>query len=121
MYAHINGVDLFFDIEGGGYMPDGLTVSEKPTLVLLHGGPGFDHSYFKPWLLPLTEQANWCSSTTAATGAPAGSTSRPTPSSRWPMTSRRCGTTWVWARSWSSATRSAGWSRRSTRCDTRNR
>lgn len=57
MYAHVNGVDLFFDVEGGGYVPDGLVVTEKPTLVLLHGGPGCDHSYFKPWLLPLTEQA----------------------------------------------------------------
>jgi proline iminopeptidase len=57
MYAHVNGVGLFFDIEGGGYVPDGLTVTKKPTLVLLHGGPGFDHSYFKPWLLPLTGQA----------------------------------------------------------------
>lgn len=56
MYAHVNGVDLFFDIEGGGYVPDGPTVVEKPTLVLLHGGPGCDHSYFKPWLLPLTDQ-----------------------------------------------------------------
>lgn len=56
MYAHVNGVDLFFDIEGGGYVPDGPTVVAKPTLVLLHGGPGCDHSYFKPWLLPLTDQ-----------------------------------------------------------------
>lgn len=56
MYAHVNGVDLFFDIEGGGYVPEGPTVVEKPTLVLLHGGPGCDHSYFKPWLLPLTDQ-----------------------------------------------------------------
>lgn len=56
MFAHVNGVDLFFDIEGGGYVPEGPTVVEKPTLVLLHGGPGCDHSYFKPWLLPLTDQ-----------------------------------------------------------------
>lgn len=56
MYAHVNGVDLFFDIEGGGNVPDGPIVRDKPTLVLLHGGPGCDHSYFKPWLLPLVDQ-----------------------------------------------------------------
>ncbi len=56
MYAHVNGVDLFFDVEGGGYVPAGPTVVEKPTLVLLHGGPGCDHTYFKPWLTPLSEQ-----------------------------------------------------------------
>lgn len=56
MYAHVNGVELFFDVEGGGYVPDGPAVKEKPTLFLLHGGPGCDHSYFKPWLTPLAEQ-----------------------------------------------------------------
>ncbi len=57
MYAHVNGVDLFFDIEGSAYVADGPNMREKPTLVLLHGGPGCDHSYFKPWLLPLADQA----------------------------------------------------------------
>ena len=42
------GVRLFVDVEGPGLVPDGATLREKPTLVLLHGGPGFDHSGFKP-------------------------------------------------------------------------
>ena len=41
------GVRLFVDIEGAGLVPDGATMREKPTL-LLHGGPGYDHSGFKP-------------------------------------------------------------------------
>lgn len=43
-----DGFRLFFDVEGAKYVErDGVMV-EKPTLVLLHGGPGFDHSAFKP-------------------------------------------------------------------------
>lgn len=42
------GVRLFVDIEGAGLVPDGPAMRAKPTLVLLHGGPGFDHTAFKP-------------------------------------------------------------------------
>lgn len=42
------GVQLFVDIEGPGLVPDGPLMREKPTLVLMHGGPGYDHSSFKP-------------------------------------------------------------------------
>jgi proline iminopeptidase len=42
------GVRLFVDIEGCGLVPDGPRMREKPTLILLHGGPGYDHSGFKP-------------------------------------------------------------------------
>jgi proline iminopeptidase len=41
-------VRLFVDIEGSGLVPDGPRMREKPTLLLLHGGPGFDHCGFKP-------------------------------------------------------------------------
>ncbi len=44
-----NGVRLYFDVDGPGLVPDGATMRQKPTMVLLHGGPGFDHSLFKPW------------------------------------------------------------------------
>jgi proline iminopeptidase len=40
---------LYFDVEGVGLEPDGPAMREKPVLLLLHGGPGFDHSLFKPW------------------------------------------------------------------------
>lgn len=42
------GVRLFVDVEGPAFVPDGPRLREKPTLVLLHGGPGYDHSGFKP-------------------------------------------------------------------------
>ncbi len=48
MYAQVNGARLYFDVEGAGLVPDGPRMREKPTLVLLHGGPGFDHSSYKP-------------------------------------------------------------------------
>ena len=44
----VNGVRLFFDVEGASLVPDGPALREKPTLVLLHGGPGLDHSIYKP-------------------------------------------------------------------------
>ncbi|GAC1380742.1 MAG: hypothetical protein NVSMB4_09540 [Acidimicrobiales bacterium] len=40
---------MYFDVEGAGLVPDGPVMRAKPTLLLLHGGPGFDHSAFKPW------------------------------------------------------------------------
>jgi proline iminopeptidase len=43
------GVRLFVDIEGPGQVPDGRVLREKPTLVLIHGGPGFDHTGFRPF------------------------------------------------------------------------
>jgi proline iminopeptidase len=55
MYAHVNGVDLFFDVEGAGYVTDGTAYRERPVMLVLHGGPGCDHTYFRPWLHPLAE------------------------------------------------------------------
>ena len=48
MQVLVNGVRLFFDVEGAKLVPDGPVMREKPTLLLLHGGPGFDHSIYKP-------------------------------------------------------------------------
>jgi proline iminopeptidase len=44
----VRDTELFFDVEGAKLVPDGPALREKPTLLLLHGGPGFDHSSFKP-------------------------------------------------------------------------
>lgn len=48
MHVLVNGVRLFFDVEGAKLVPNGPVMQEKPTLLLLHGGPGFDHSIYKP-------------------------------------------------------------------------
>lgn len=42
------GVRLFVDVQGPQFVPDGPRLRERPTLLLLHGGPGYDHSGFKP-------------------------------------------------------------------------
>ena len=57
MYTTINGVRLYFDIEGAGRVPDGNRMRDKPTLVLLHGGPGADHTLYKPQFSALAEIA----------------------------------------------------------------
>jgi proline iminopeptidase len=49
MHVVVNGTRLWFDVDGSALVPDGAGMRERPTVVLLHGGPGsFDHSYFKP-------------------------------------------------------------------------
>jgi proline iminopeptidase len=48
MRIEVNGVRIFFDVEGAKLVPDGPVMREKPTLILLHGGPGMDHASFKP-------------------------------------------------------------------------
>lgn len=48
MHVSVNGVRLFFDVEGAKFVPDGPIMREKPTLLMLHGGPGADHSIYKP-------------------------------------------------------------------------
>ena len=48
MHVLVNGVRLFFDVEGAKLVLDGPVMREKPTLLLLHGGPGFDHSIYRP-------------------------------------------------------------------------
>ena len=50
-------VRLFVDIEGPGLVPDGAAMRAKPTLILLHGGPGYDHSGFKPIFSQLADVA----------------------------------------------------------------
>lgn len=57
MYVTVNGVRLHFDVEGAKLVPDGPKMRERPTVVLLHGGPGFDHSGFKPRWSALTDIA----------------------------------------------------------------
>lgn len=44
----VNGTELYFDVEGAALVPDGSAMRERPAVLLLHGGPGFDHAYFKP-------------------------------------------------------------------------
>ena len=58
MQLEVNGTRLWFDVDGPALVPDGSTMRERPTVVLVHGGPGgFDHTYFKPDFTALTPHA----------------------------------------------------------------
>lgn len=47
MRVSVGNVRLFVDVDGASLVPDGETMRERPVLLMLHGGPGFDHTPFK--------------------------------------------------------------------------
>jgi pimeloyl-ACP methyl ester carboxylesterase len=58
MQVDVNGTRLWFDADGPVLVPHGSEMLQRPTVVLVHGGPGvYDHSYFKPDFGSLTEHA----------------------------------------------------------------
>ena len=56
MRARTRDTEIYFDIEGMGLAPEGRRMREKPVAFVLHGGPGGDHSSYKPGLTPLAEK-----------------------------------------------------------------
>ncbi|MBW4468909.1 MAG: alpha/beta hydrolase [Stenomitos rutilans HA7619-LM2] len=56
MRAKLRDTEIYFDIEGAGLVPDGKRMREKPVAFLIHGGPGADHTSFKPTLSPLSQK-----------------------------------------------------------------
>jgi proline iminopeptidase len=44
VYADVNGTKLYYSIIGDG-----------PPIMFMHGGLGFDHIYFRPWVDPLAD------------------------------------------------------------------
>jgi proline iminopeptidase len=44
MFVRLDGQAIFFDVVGSKLAADGPRLREKPTLLVLHGGPGFDHT-----------------------------------------------------------------------------
>ncbi len=58
MHVDVNGTRLWFDVDGAALVPWGSTMVPRPTVVLVHGGPGtYDHSYLKPDFASLTRIA----------------------------------------------------------------
>jgi len=49
MQVEVNGAPIFFDVVGARLSPEGDRMVERPTLIVLHGGPGFDHASLRPW------------------------------------------------------------------------
>lgn len=57
MRVAVGDTHLYFDVEGMGLVPDGPVMRERPVVVCLHGGPGFDHTMVKSSLAPLADVA----------------------------------------------------------------
>src|SRR5258708_5927553 len=49
MQIDVNGARIFFDTVGSGLAIDGERMVRKPTLIVMHGGPGFDHTTLRPY------------------------------------------------------------------------
>ena len=45
MYARVNGTRLYYEVRGQGI-----------PMMMMHGGPGLDHTYFLPWFDPVCAQ-----------------------------------------------------------------
>ena len=56
MFAKIRDTEIYFDVEGSGLVPDRAQMREKPVAFLIHGGPGADHSSYKPTFSPLSRK-----------------------------------------------------------------
>jgi proline iminopeptidase len=54
MFAAVRNTRIYFDVEGQGLVPEGSAMRERPVAMVIHGGPGGDHSGFKPSFTPLT-------------------------------------------------------------------
>jgi pimeloyl-ACP methyl ester carboxylesterase len=57
MRVSVGDCRLYVDVDGLGLVPDGPVMRERPTVVLLHGGPGADHTRLKPTFEVLTDVA----------------------------------------------------------------
>ena len=49
MFIDVGSARLFFDVVGESLHAAGPIMEERPTMILLHGGPGYDHSTLRPY------------------------------------------------------------------------
>ena len=49
MYIDVGSARLFFDVVGESLNAATSDMTQRPTLILLHGGPGYDHSTLRPY------------------------------------------------------------------------
>jgi proline iminopeptidase len=52
MRVEVNGARLFFDVQGAQLRPEGPWLAKHPTVVILHTGPGSDHTAYKEHIGP---------------------------------------------------------------------
>jgi len=55
MRAKIRDTEIYFDIEGAALVPDGEKMREKLIAFVIHGGPGTDHTSYKPTFSRLSQ------------------------------------------------------------------
>ena len=56
MFANLPDTQIYFDIEGAGLVSYGNQMREKPIAFLIHGGPGADHTSYKPTFSALSDK-----------------------------------------------------------------
>jgi proline iminopeptidase len=49
MFIELGDARILFDTMGPKLAIDGERMAERPTLIVMHGGPGFDHSSMRPY------------------------------------------------------------------------
>jgi proline iminopeptidase len=49
MFIDLGDAEIFFDTVGSKLAIDGERMTERSTLIVMHGGPGFDHSSMRPY------------------------------------------------------------------------
>lgn len=49
MFVDVGSARLFFDVVGEGLNGESPDMAQRPTMILLHGGPGYDHSTLRPY------------------------------------------------------------------------
>jgi proline iminopeptidase len=57
MKIRVNGTELYVDIDGSQLRLEEGRLVERPTILALHGGPGFDQGYLRPGLGLLRDDA----------------------------------------------------------------
>ena len=58
MKVSVRGIELFFDVDGAKLALDGPWMRDRPTVVLLHTGPGIDHSFYKDHVGPALAESS---------------------------------------------------------------
>ena len=49
MFVDVGSARLFFDVVGEGLNAESPDMAQRPSMILLHGGPGYDHSTLRPY------------------------------------------------------------------------
>ncbi|NEP03196.1 MAG: alpha/beta fold hydrolase [Symploca sp. SIO2E9] len=56
MRAKIRDTEIYFDVEGSSLVVEGNSIREKPVAFIIHGGPGADHTSYKPTFSALSSK-----------------------------------------------------------------